>query len=612
MEQDKSNISFPRRTIPFLGETTCEQIDFFKINRGASGRGAFMVSSCPPTWEGDGDVKYRCENTANQDILDFIPVYDRKNNMTFRNRQCALCHDVHQWTPWLLNVTCASEFYLNHDKSSSSFTAGLFWQINSLFCDYQFEHSDDIHVRFCYIDFDYDLWNIVKNINTTSCNNRVFSPFLMRVRQDFKMFRNVQCLKNEIDPISLREGHSICFDTTAIPYQKDSPTISNLIDISPLFHAKEIKSQCTETEILLNGQIGCQTLYCPVDKEPVDGTCVAVKYKTTGIILDLLFETNAFPLDFTLIEITLQEILRNEISTSEPMDYFQTWSQRSTFFSGFYTGSMEPCTLIQYRCAVFKTLYSGSVLETTRSRISTLFGTYQQNLSNGTYIKHINNIADSLCEDNASMFPIENPLYVVNKRLYRFSIPCPAVKVYLFDNYTEVNYSNSGSLNTTKYQRIFALNGTLIDPADVFQHLGSYFVCVDDVVSKYKDDNKNTGDVAYFRYVANTICNSVSILSLIYTLTHYCYIPFLRQGKSELLILLMLYLLIAQSTFLLLVHVTLPSDVCEWVGVLHHFVWIGTFILMFLCSYRLNSEIRSLLTTYTLQQWLAAPAPFNT
>ncbi|XP_033731557.1 CD97 antigen-like [Pecten maximus] len=62
------------------------------------------------------------------------------------------------------------------------------------------------------------------------------------------------------------------------------------------------------------------------------------------------------------------------------------------------------------------------------------------------------------------------------------------------------------------------------------------------------------------------------------------------------LIVLILFLLLAQTCFFILSHIEIPSYVCEWVGVIHHFTWLCAFVFMFLCPYRLNGEIRDLQT----------------
>lgn len=56
--------------------------------------GIYMVTKCSETWN-DRVIKSKCENSANDDILSRIPVYDYKNEkVTFKNMFCAFCNGV--------------------------------------------------------------------------------------------------------------------------------------------------------------------------------------------------------------------------------------------------------------------------------------------------------------------------------------------------------------------------------------------------------------------------------------------------------------------------------------------------------------------------------------
>ncbi|XP_060069524.1 multiple epidermal growth factor-like domains protein 6 [Ylistrum balloti] len=99
-------------------------------------------------------------------------------------------------------------------------------------------------------------------------------------------------------------------------------TISSLVDVSSLFIKHEKKTPCNEMEIFLSDKVGCRTLFCPTDMEADGGRCTAIRYKTRGIPLDLLFESNAvIDRDFTFnhfIDTVLEKIAKGLDNQSCP------------------------------------------------------------------------------------------------------------------------------------------------------------------------------------------------------------------------------------------------------------------------------------------------------
>ena len=65
----------------------------------------WVIGQCQPDWD-DVDVLRRCtEKNTNNTISELIPVFDQYNN-TFRNRYCAICNNVTEFSQWEFEVYC--------------------------------------------------------------------------------------------------------------------------------------------------------------------------------------------------------------------------------------------------------------------------------------------------------------------------------------------------------------------------------------------------------------------------------------------------------------------------------------------------------------------------
>ncbi len=64
--------------------------------------GVWMISKCPANWPSD-KLRTKCENVPNV-VVDFIPVVATKGE-TYRNKHCAMCNGVENYTEWDFNIS---------------------------------------------------------------------------------------------------------------------------------------------------------------------------------------------------------------------------------------------------------------------------------------------------------------------------------------------------------------------------------------------------------------------------------------------------------------------------------------------------------------------------
>lgn len=78
------------------GRLDCFSVDIYDV---------WMIGSCAPGWKED-EISKRCTSPKLfRSISNKIPVIDR-NNITYRNRYCALCNGMAQFTSWNFTVAC--------------------------------------------------------------------------------------------------------------------------------------------------------------------------------------------------------------------------------------------------------------------------------------------------------------------------------------------------------------------------------------------------------------------------------------------------------------------------------------------------------------------------
>ena len=67
--------------------------------------GVWMIHQCPSTWPSD-QTKSKCHNPPNRfshPVEDYLPVV-AENQFTYRNKHCAVCHGIRNYTTWNIRV----------------------------------------------------------------------------------------------------------------------------------------------------------------------------------------------------------------------------------------------------------------------------------------------------------------------------------------------------------------------------------------------------------------------------------------------------------------------------------------------------------------------------
>ncbi|XP_069108300.1 uncharacterized protein [Argopecten irradians] len=555
-----------------------------------------MVSSCPTSWTGSSDVRQKCEQPTTGHFLDRFPVSDTDLDITFKNRYCSICHGRSNHVPWVLEYSCADQMI--YDLSSSlTMLEFLMLKLSEENCKYQFKLPDDTGatLRRCYQEFNYTLETSVEVINMTSCENRVFTP--IRVQKGYELveyYRNFQCMVDVYGSTFTEFIHKIRCFTRMETTSPTVPTLTSLIDVSSLFRHHQEVVPCSEKEVWLSDEIGCRRLYCPISSEPFGGKCQIVKRVSNGLALDLVLKGGRKIMNERML-------LRNLLGLVEPLSIALNTDIGKIPYN-YLIGNMNitdcrsnetGCYIAQWRLPIkVEKRVMAAKVEVLRDTVYHVVRNYTDDPVREGLMEVIEDVQNMSCKCNVTM---RNPSYVLEEFSANDDMHCPAVKIDSNKNDSSSNPTirNQSTEATGDYQN-FSLGGISIDPSDVFYVDGEWYVCVDTFVSEYQRVTPDYDTTHKYRIVINTICSSLSIIGLVCCLLQYRIVPILRDGKSDLLMILVVFLLLSQTCFMLLANHSVADSVCDWLGMFHHFTWLGSFVFMFLCLFRLNIDIRTL------------------
>ena len=106
-------------------------------------RSIWTIGKCNPTWK-DNKIATKCATPNRREVSTQIPVVD-SNNVTYRNRYCAICNQVRSYEPWNFEIQCDAE-------PASHYTEEESWQFTDYFCKSQFLRLSISRrgIRYCY------------------------------------------------------------------------------------------------------------------------------------------------------------------------------------------------------------------------------------------------------------------------------------------------------------------------------------------------------------------------------------------------------------------------------------------------------------------------------
>ncbi|KAJ8314074.1 hypothetical protein KUTeg_008635 [Tegillarca granosa] len=182
--------------------TTCENTVLVIGTAEDNGRNyTHMVSECPENTE--ADLISKCnEKITKKNYLQKYPVtgYTSQNaSITFKNRDCAICNNVHNFNTWNLDISCSNRQFSITQYSS----AEEIWDAieSDTSCTMKYDPADDNGIKPCKLES-----NLVNKCNVTGIwkkYDRDIEWACEKYDQKFGVFRNVFCYLCNIDEINL-------------------------------------------------------------------------------------------------------------------------------------------------------------------------------------------------------------------------------------------------------------------------------------------------------------------------------------------------------------------------------------------------------------------------
>lgn len=87
--------------------------------------------------------------------------------------------------------------------------------------------------------------------------------------------------------------------------------------------------------------------------------------------------------------------------------------------------------------------------------------------------------------------------------------------------------------------------------------------------------------------IVSVVCTALSLLCLLLTFLVYCLLPQLRTLPGKNTMVLVVYLFCAQLLFQVGINLTFDRNLCRVMGVLIHYFWLGTFMVMATCAFHM-------------------------
>ncbi|XP_069107347.1 uncharacterized protein [Argopecten irradians] len=578
-DANRSDTDTKPALLPDIARTTCKPIYFPKD--GSYVLGVFMISTCQKNWR-DDNTERKCLQSNSSSLMDMLPVTDVKTLLTYRNRYCATCNEVDEMSLWKLYISCSHDYAVQFVENDS-LTETVFDKVNSPECSYMFVSPQEHYARHCHPSFYYGISKHPETSYNDSCPNRDLAPVGAKFEGSavFHYFRTADCIPQpaELISVSCLRPHNI------LSLASKLHTISSLIDVSEAFHGTEDSKRCSETEVFLSDQVGCHELHCPFNYRRFHGLCVQSD-ELTPYILESLFQVNKTvdSGDFLFIV----DILMTDVFTRTTSDMFQNLDTKLLQYDIFHGEDDQhmPCSLIKTRIPLnIKTASNNEIQEIGMNLHQSVLQNYSISMQMTGFVQYVADVNRSSCLANGS---VTNPRYVFRSFPNWMSLPCAAVRVtHSKDNRSSRTFHTHDGVPV---ETGFYIGGMNINPVDIVNENGDFYICVETFVVKYQ---KILG-IPENRYVINIVCTCVSIVSLVCCLVHYCVVPLMANQKSVMMIILTCFLLLAHTCLLVTNLVSLGDEVCMWLGTIQHYVWLGSFVFMFLCSFRLNHDIRNL------------------
>ncbi|KAK0058017.1 adhesion G-protein coupled receptor D1 [Biomphalaria pfeifferi] len=606
------------------------------------------VRSCPMSYR-DADIQHKCE--VNDYYSEYLletnaRVSDDTTGVSYYNKYCAICNNIHMFTPWAISVYCLHFLDLykatsDHDLLKLSLEEPNcqqrdipphmdYWTCQK---DWYGPVIDSCNVSGTWVNYDSDI-----EINCVTSSN----DLTRRVSVGISVFKNIFCAICNLRPTAYLDCYSTDSNHEVIPL----PPFSLLLKIrnNYLNNGEEVRAFHTCFDELGSSPY-CPSVHCSEGKVLYSNTCITALPKIRGLAYCIVglyeFHNVSYFNESLLSTNILSDIV--ESLKSWVNNTLGEWTVESnvlvtTAASGAFNKT-APCCLTNGSnnlqllppMALFEKLLSELVFFVRiefiannfygRDEVESYFtgvltrGEIELNVSGvSVLLKYVSDeVTDPmiLCKAKGTVCftsgPAQQPsvrllnqVWNANDKFIRLNAmsTCPHV-IY---NHTHFNVRVVDPRTPWKIQISLQLGEITIDFTShtelIRLSVNGYktlHICYDLLKNKMADlirDGK-VHKIQFSQYVLTVACLSVSMFCLLCTVCTYLFFSVLRNVAGMHNLFISLSLLLAQASLLLSVHVRLYGAACTAVGIMTHFFWLTTFCWSFFCCFHMYSIFKS-------------------
>ena len=201
----------------------------------------FVTESCPKSVN-DELLRKKCNGTAAETVVDLTWVSDMNTNKIYRNRYCAECHGVQNYTHWDLLTDCFDLMVKeNYSLDISSFPET---------CLYVTPHTERALENECLLPDistcnQTGLWDVKDDLTETLCESLQMLFVEERMGYIANVYRNIFCFKCNKPQGAIIEDKCI-FD---IFYHWNMGSFTGILDIADGKQTEHKKMSCAMDEV---------------------------------------------------------------------------------------------------------------------------------------------------------------------------------------------------------------------------------------------------------------------------------------------------------------------------------------------------------------------------
>ncbi|XP_071081451.1 uncharacterized protein [Haliotis cracherodii] len=517
-------------------------------------------------------------------------------SVTFRNKYCAACYDVNNYTPWDVYINCPKYF----DSSKYTDINSLIRSAKGLDCLVSTNIKNNSHVHTCISEK-----TLVSTCNVTGLwqeyNKSIEEACHSYYNPTLKNYKNIFCHLCNGESEQELKCPSVCH-TSKVKGVVFMPFVALLnfenldaeVVASPeILRGKydsikrfgdQTHAQCRDGDIYDSSSKRCRETYCPLSDRKDNSTCIQL-VPDEHLILSTWNATLSFNEDVNILPFNPPTFLKTNIQNLLSEHGFFIYEMTANSYARIKNADNLVVDEVHLQLKLL--LMPNYTLASSRERLAALHNvTLNMTVAGTTLEVEIQPVTTHRNVQDKLMLPPTMFGQMLHSSMHldmSFSINVPLA----FNVTCSMAEFGSQEVNSAN-QSVFIHEDTELNGHEYFiSKQGTYFICLDGVLRRRKEMvAQMPADIArafLASKITTAVCLSLSIIFLLLTLMVYILIKELHTVPGLNLILLSSSLFLAHVFYLFGAGTVSTPTICTIIGVLIHYFWLASFAWMNVC-----------------------------